>query len=108
PAGDRDAALLLAEALRDTGVRVREHGFDELIPQRSRRGTLFHELIRSGGVEAVGALAEVPAHIARPGDVVDLFPQVLTYVRNEQRAGLAVDAEAVGVAQPPEIDLGSR
>src|SRR5690606_33927613 len=69
---------------------------------------LFHDRAGVLRVEPEGALAQVPAEVAGSGHVVDLFPEVLPDVGYEQSARLAVDAEAVGVAQTPEVDLWTR
>src|ERR687891_1184069 len=94
---------------RLAAVRVLDHRVDEGVsgarPGQHLVGALLRRLPVVLGVEAVGALLDVPSEVRAARDEADLLPQPLAGVRHEQVAGLYVEGHAVGVAEPVGPDL---
>ena len=67
--------------------------------------TSFRRIGRVVWVEAMKALADHPAVVAALFDNVDLLEQVLSDVAEEQPSVLAIEREAIRVAEAVRIDL---
>src|SRR5207249_7743481 len=55
----------------------------------------------AAGAERMESFAQPPAVVAPFGDEVDLFVEILTHIGGPQRPGLAVEAHAPYIPQPP-------